>query len=419
MRHYRRWYAFFLFALLALSLQSCLGIGGSSSSTTPSQNFKKTSAGNGPAIGINNTSEAIFKGKIYFTLDRNLYYLDGTRQVHQLTHGLDVRDPAVSPDGKWIAFIIRHSDKNYSDLAYMPSGGGSPKILLTGAGQYIPNPGYPAPKNSNHWFAQPAWAPDSIHLLFLSDIQKAFWDAQTIGADAFLLDMQVFKIAINDPNLNPIPNPDRIQAVAYAAYGDGGNRDPSYRPGHPDQIAYTHYAYDTTQTQQVIQIYLENPDMIAQNPNKGYHPGLFEFDPAVALTPGAPNIMNLEPAFSPDGNFIAYIRRQDATHMGLYIMPVAEGVTATPNVDATKKLALVPYNKSSLIYSSQYVSQPIWSPDGKEIAFLTYNNNVFDIWLATLQTDPKTGAYSMKGSPVQLTDTGGHLDGDSRPFWTN
>lgn len=415
MKHAKHWYAFFVFVALTFSLQGCLGIGGSSN--TPGQNFQKTSSGNGPAIGINNTDQAVFQGKIYFTLDRNLYYLDGKRQLHQLTHGLDVRDPAVSPNGQWIAFVIRHNDKNYADLAYMASGGGPIKILLSGVGTYIANPGYPAPKSTHTWFAQPAWAPDNSHLLFLSDLQKAFWDARSLGVNAFLLDMQVFEISINDANLTP--NPDHIKAVAYAAYGDGGNRDPNFRPGHPDQIVYTHFAYDTTQTKQVIQIYLENPDMIANNPNKGYHPGVFPFDPSVALTPGTPDLTNMEPEFSPDGNFIAYVRRLDANHMGIYIMPVAEGVTSNPNSDAIKKQALVPYNKSSLVFSSQYVSQPIWSPDGKQMAYLTYNNNVYDIWLATLQVDPKTGAYSMKGSPVQLTDTGGHLDADSRPFWTN
>ena len=45
------------------------------------------------------------------------------------------------------------------------------------------------------------------------------------------------------------------------------------------------------------------------------------------------------------------------------------------------------------------------------------SNNVFDIWLGNVSVD-KTGAYKMTGTPIQLTDAGGHLDGDSRPAWT-
>jgi Tol biopolymer transport system component len=406
----RRAGTFVALALLAVLMQGCLGL---SKGNTPvnSGNFKQTSTGHGPAIGINNTDQAIFSGKIYFILDQNLYYLDGNRQLHQLTRNMDIRDPAVSPNGKWIAFISFHPD--YSDLAYMPATGGPITILMTGAGQFIPNPPYPAPQSTHHWFSDPAWSADSTHLLFLSDLQKATWSAATLGVNAFLLDLQVFSVAINDPN--PIQD---AQIVAYAAYGAGGDSDPSYRPGHPDQVIYTHYAYDSTQTKVITQLFLEDPNAIVNNPGKGYHPGVFDFDPAVALTPPGTDVANFEPAFSPDGNFIAYVRTIDATHMGLYIMPVAEGVTSDPNNPAIEQKALLPYQQSSLIVESLYVSQPVWSPDGKEIAYITYSNSTFDIWLLTVTKDPKSGAYMMKGSPVQLTDAGGHLTADSRLFWT-
>ncbi len=399
-------YLFYLLAVLALSMQSCLGIGDNTGSTG-NGNFKQaTTTPNGTPIGVSN--QAAFKGKIYLTLDRNLYVLNGNLEVKQLTHGMDVRDPAVSPDGKWIAFIVRHDDKNYSDLALMPTAGGSVKILCSGAGNYLPNPPY-APKSSASWFAQPAWAPDSQHLLFLSDFQKAKWDP---GVNAFLLDLMVFSVSIHDSC------PSQARNVAFASYGDGGDRDPSYRPHH-NEVVYTHFAYDSSQTKQVIQILLTNPDTISTHPQMGYKPGVYEFDPSVALTPPTPDLTNMQPAFSPAGNSLAYVRRQDATHMALYIMPVPDGLTTglkpTPTVE---QKALASYQQSSLIVTSLYVSQPVWSPDGKQIAYFNYTNNVFNIWLADLQGDPKTGIYKMNSTPVQLTDAGGHLDADSRPFWT-
>ena len=96
--------------------------------------------------------------------------------------------------------------------------------------------------------------------------------------------------------------------------------------------------------------------------------------------------------------------------------PVPEGVTTTPNDPATVQKAVLPYKKSSHILSGQYVSQPVWSPDGKQIAYISYDNSTFDLWLANINYNAQTGVYSMRGSPVQLT-TGG-IDGDSRPFWT-
>jgi Tol biopolymer transport system component len=319
-----------------------------------------------------------------------------------------VRDPAVSPDGKWVAFIIRHP--NYSDLAIMPSNGGEIRIVLSGNGQFEANPGF-APKSTHNWYAQPSWAEDSKHLLFLSDLAKST-QGPGPGINAFLLDLQVFEISIENPKAS-------LQAIAYANYGDGGNRDASYRPHHPDQVIYTHYAYDTSNTKQLIQLFLEDANAITNNPGK-YRPGAtgYEFDPAVALTPATPDLANLQPAFSPDGNAIAYVRRLDATRMGIFVMPVAENVTQNPNDPAVVKKALAPYGKSTLLVSGQYIGQPTWSPDGTKLAYIGYNNNVFDLWMANLSKNAKSVKYSLKGSAIQLTDTGGHLDADSRPFWT-
>jgi Tol biopolymer transport system component len=400
MKRHTQWYMPFLLLLLALSLQSCFGLGGTQS------DFQKKSSGS-TQIGINQTKQAAFQGKIYFTLNRNLNLLDSNGSIRALSHTADVRDPAVSPDGKWIAFAWFHP--NYSDLVLMSAQDGSTHTLLSGNGQFVSNPGY-APMATYHWFAQPSWAPDSKHLLFISDLKKD--TSPGPGINAFLLDLQVFSISIDNPNAT-------LQPVAYANFGDGGDQSPSYRPHHPDQVIYTHFAYDTSGTKQIDQIYLEDANAIANHPGM-YRPGVtgYEFDPAVALTPATPDLVNMQPAFSPDGNSIAYVRRLSATQMSIYIMPIPENVTQNPNDPAVEKKALQPFSHSSLIVTGQYVSQPIWSPDGKQLAYIGYNNNIFDIWLITLQQDPQSGKYSTKGAPVQLTDTGGNLDADSRPFWT-
>lgn len=404
MKKYISWHTLFLVVLLALSVQGCLGIG---DNTSNNQDFKPVNTGSGHNLQVNTSDQALFKGKIYFTQGRNLLVIDGSHNVRQLTHGYDVRDPAISPDGKWVAFVIRY--KYSALLVYMPTSSTHWTILRDGSGKYTPNPGY-APKSSHHWYAQPAWSLDSTHLLFLSDLEKEDWYNET-GQNAPLLDMQVFSIAINDPS--------HIQDIAYADFGAGGDRDPSYRPGsgHDNQIAYTHYTYDKSETKQIIQIYLEDATMLAKHPNL-YHPGTAGsgYDPGVPLTPAIPDLGNMMPAFSPDGNSLAYIRRIDPSNMGLYAMSVSDGVTSTPNDKATEQRALQPYQKSSLIVKGQYVSQPVWSPDGKQLAYLYYANNEFNIWLANVTTDPKTGAYVIKGSPVPLTSGG--IDADSRPFWT-
>ena len=393
MKRYTPWGTLLLLLLLAISLQGCLGIG---DKTQNGNTITTNSNGNNVNIVQN-----LFKGKIYFTIDHNLWVTDGKNNTRKIMTGGNIYDPAVSPNGKWIAVSMRY--KNSSDIAYIPVGGGTRRNLLSGSGQYY----YDGPfiKSSSHWFAQPAWSPDSTHILFLSDNEKEDWYAT--GIKAPLLDLQVFSISFNNPSAKP-------QDVAYANFGDGGDRDPSYRPGHPTEIIYTHYAYDTaTRTQQVIQIFLEDATAIANHPGV-YHPGLPGYDPGIAIT--NPKDQNLQPAFSPNGNAIVYVRRESSTQMGLYVMPVPQGVTANPNDPKVEQQALLPYKKSSHILSGQYVSQPVWSPDGKQIAYLFYNNSEFDLWLANVTYNAKTGSYSLQGNPVQLT-TGG-IDGNSRPFWT-
>src|SRR6266700_2099597 len=99
MKHSRPWPTFFLFVLMALTLQSCLGIGGGGGSTAPQGNFKNTTTNNGSQqIGVN--TDVVFKGQIYFTQGRNIFMLDGTRTQHNLTNNVDARDPALSPDKK-------------------------------------------------------------------------------------------------------------------------------------------------------------------------------------------------------------------------------------------------------------------------------------------------------------------------------
>lgn len=395
-----------LLVLVAFCLQGCFGIGGSSNTTnTPSTKTITTNA-NGQQVGVNQTQN-LFKGKIYFTIDHNLWVIDSTNNSREITNGGDLYDPAISPNGKWVAYIARY--KNFSNLAYAPITGQPPHVLRNGSGKFYNDGGFI--HNNYQWYAQPAWSADGSHLIFLSDLQKNY-DWAALGNpfnNAPFLDLQVFSLPFNNSGTKP-------QAIAYASFGDGGDRDPTYRPGHPNEIVYTHYAYDAaTETQQVIQIFLEDATQIPDHPGV-YHPGApgGGFDPGIAIT--SPKDEDLEPAFSPDGNAIAYVKRESSSTMGIYVMQVPDGVTTTPNNPATEQEALLPYKKSSHILSGQYVSQPVWSPDGKQIAYISYDNSTFDLWLANINYNAKTGVYSMQGSPVQLT-TGG-IDGDSRPFWT-
>lgn len=391
------WSTLFLLALVALSVQGCFGLGGGS-------NGKQVGTGsNGQQVSVN---QDVFKGKFYVTINHNLYVLSGNNTSQELVKTGNVYDPAVSPDGKWVAFIQKY--KQYSDLSVISTSGGQVRILRTGYGHFYNNSGFV--HNTFIWYAQPAWSADSSTLLFLSDLEKEDWYQQT-HIDAPMLDLQVFSVPFNNPTVTPTD-------VAYASFGDGGNRDASYRPGHPDQIIYTHYTYDAaTRTQQEIQLFMENPNTISQHPGIYYPGGPGNgYDPGIAITDTRFNV--IEPAFSPDGNAIAFIAR-NANDMGLYVMPTPpDTITQKPNDPNTEKLALQAYQtQTSHLISQLYIEQPVWSPDGKQIAYITYVGNSFDLWIANVSHNVTTGKYSIQGSPIQVTSGG--VDGESRPVWTS
>ena len=393
------WSTLLWLALVALSVQGCLGIG--SKATTGKQ---VATGSNGQQVSVN---QDVFKGKFYLTISGNLYVLSGNNTSQELVKTGNVSDPAVSPDGKWVAFI--QSYKQYSDLAVVSTAGGSVRVLRSGNGKFYLNDGGFL-HDTYYWYEQPLWSPDGTKILFLSDLEKEDWYTQT-NEDAPMLDLQLFSVPFASPMDTPTD-------VAYAAYGDGGDRDPSYRPGHPDQIIYTHYTYDSvTETQQEIQLFMENPTTISAHPDT-YYPGPpgGGFDPGIAITDTSSEIM--EPAFSPDGSAIAYIKRGN-TSMSLNVMPVPPAtITQTPNDAATEKMAVQAFQtQSSLLLDQLYVEQPVWSPDGKQIAYYTYTNDTFDLWIVNVVYTAKTGKYSTQGSPIQVTSGG--VDGASRPVWTN
>lgn len=395
------WSTLLLLALVALSVQGCLGIGGGGS--TGKQ--VATNSSSGQQVSVN---QDLFKGKFYLTINHNLYVINGSntnQQPQELVNTGNVYDPAVSPDGKWVAFVQRY--KQYTDLSVVSTSGGKVRIIRSGYGKFYYNG--PFLHNSWIWYAQPAWSQDGKTLLFLSDLEKEDWYQQT-GRDAPMLDLQVFSVPFNDPGAKP-------KDVAYATFGDGGDRDPSYRPGHPDQIVYTHYTYDPANlTQQEIQIYMENPNTISEHPGM-YYPGSpgGGYDPSIAIT--APDFENIQPVFSPDGKAIAYIRR-NSTSMHLMVMPVPpDGITQKPNDPNTQKQAVQAYKaQSSLLLSQLYVEQPVWSPDGKQIAYIQYTGGTFDLWIANISYNAQTGKYSIQGNPTQVTSGG--IDGEDRPVWT-
>jgi Tol biopolymer transport system component len=380
------WFGLILGAVLAL--QACTG-------PSDSSHFRPISGtGAGPtALAINTQSH--FQGHIAFVRNGQLYTIRGKDGiVSNVPTGTDVQDPAYSPDGSRLAYVRRGAD--WSDLMVINPKGGQPVALTNnqGKGQQITCPNGVSEADAT-WATNPIWSADGSTLYYLSDAQKL--QKTSCG----FLDMAIWKIGAQGEKPEFVLWPARDEDKT-GLPGAGGDANLSLRPGTGTQLCYTHYAYNPDQSSSLlVQLFLATLDQPLE-------PQLLTQQPEVALTPGGSDGEALEPAWSPDGQWLAYVLRANGS-TSLAIMQVSDPARGAPDFqDYDTSTALSLGNVGSISY-------PVWSPDGKSLIFLGFKNNEYNLWLAQVTINGTT--ISLQGSPVQLTQGG--VDGTSRPSWTS
>lgn len=248
----------------------------------------------------------------------------------------DVAEPALSPDGEFVAYTVTTTDvaadKRSSDL-WRVRYDGRDRVQLT----FTPSADE----------SRPAWSPDGRTLAFLSDrggegARTQVWAMPAQGGEA----RRLTDLPAGVEDFAWSPDGRRLAVIAWDPERPAG----AEKPKNPPPIVVDRYWF-----KQDVTGYLDD---------RRQH--LYVVDlasgQAELLTPGAHD--EYLPAWSPDGRTIAYVTKRGADpdrHMNFDLYLVE------PRAGAPER-QLTTFEGADL--DPQWETRPAWSPDGTRIAYL-------------------------------------------------
>jgi dipeptidyl aminopeptidase/acylaminoacyl peptidase len=254
----------------------------------------------------------------------------------------DVRDPQISPDGKWVAYTLSSvdvaGDKTDTDV-WMASWDGSRQVRLTSS-----------PENEN----APRWSPDGRYLSFLSGRPgKAkgtqVWLLDRMGGEA----QQLTEVKGRLSACEWSPDSKRLLLVMQDRDpndpADDAPPNPATPAKPPKPIVIERYKF-----KQDIVGYLTQP------PARLY---LFDLAAKKADALTAESLEAASPNWSPDGQSIAFLGKEgkDADRYDTWNVYVTEARAGASPRQATH------YDG---VHASASRARPEWSPDGARLVYL-------------------------------------------------
>ena len=262
-------------------------------------------------------------GRILYVRDGNLWLWQGGAS-HQFSEGGTWSQPSFSPGGKEIAYV--YWTQNFSDVFVMAADGSKSRRLTRGQSSSIMD---------NAWAFRPAWSPDGERIAYVSDANSRFpqlWLMAQDGGGRRQISLPAFYEESWFDSLAWDPNGDRVAITAAQTM-----REPSH-------------------------IYLVDVAKVTVEKLTSHSNGAFD------------------PAWSPDGQALAYIGRPGST-----------GELWARTVDG---------EKTGHSDKLSFVRSPAWAPDGKSIAVLAQQNGAFEIFVMSVKATDSAFEF---GEPRPLT----------------
>ncbi len=293
-----------------------------------------------------------------------------------------VRDPRISPDGEWVAYVVRTSDlekdRDGSDI-WMVSWDGAQTLQLTHT-----------EKESE---GAPRWSPDGRYLSFLvsrgdEDAKSQVWLLDRRGGEARQLTEMEGGVEAYEWS------PDSKRLALIAADPDPDEREQKAEKGDEPKTAKPI----------VIDRYQFKQDRIGYLRHLRSHLYLFDLEKrnAELLTPG--DFDDSSPSWAPDGRDIAFVSKRGDDpdrhdNSDIFLIEARAGAEARQ---------LTRHEGAD----GSFGSAPAWSPDGTWIAYLRGGPPRWSFY-----DGPDLAIISAAGGEPRIITEG--LDRDVyRPAWT-
>ena len=296
-------------------------------------------------------------------------------KLDDLARIVDVRDPQISPDGQWIAYVAGTTDVKEDKSAshiWLASYDGSVDRQIT---------------FSQESESSPRWSPDGKYLAFTSGRPgpakgTQVWLMDRSGGEAWQLtdtkgrlqsfewspDSKRLALVIGDPDPDDPNNQPEVPAAAPPANATPNNTAPP--PGTPNSSSSVNQSANSSSANSsrpkapkpiVIDRYKYKQDVEGYLLS-GRHSYIYLFDLATKkterLTAGKAD--ETAPSWSPDGKWIAYLDNHDAD-------PDRDGAG---QVFVTEAKASAPEKQITPSTSRAERSHLEWTTDGKNIIFI-------------------------------------------------
>lgn len=290
---------------------------------------------------------------------------DGTN-LRYLTTGMD---PALSPDGQWVAFTRW-------DNPQMGAKGSLWLIKVDGSGERRLAENIFQPKS-------PTWSSDGTQIIL----------SMTYGEHLAAISKCAGQLprGATDVTIKRQGKADIVFCFTVLPKPDWGMRRINVTTGQSEDLNY-----DTNSI---------SPTWDPNNPQRVVYDGqwgLVSLDLSMGKTsPLTTDAQNHSPVFSPDGRKLAVSYHQD-DHWEVHILN-ADG-SGNVRLTETSYLTWVQQELNGQAPHSYNNAAPVWSPDGSQIAFITDRSGSWEIWVMNAdgsQQRPLVAADKLAGITLQ------------------